>query len=78
MATYRGVELSEILRLHQEWLDSGGLSGVRADLHGADLAGADLEGANLAKAHLEGVHLEDANLTGAVLIWPRRGLPART
>ncbi len=51
------MALDEFLRLHQEWLESGGVAGVRADLREADLSGAELDGANLAKARLQGALL---------------------
>jgi uncharacterized protein YjbI with pentapeptide repeats len=73
-------ELSEIIRQHSRWLESGNKAGKRADLSGAqldgarlantDLSGAILRGASLVKADLSAgkfIHADfsDANLTGA-------------
>jgi uncharacterized protein YjbI with pentapeptide repeats len=66
-------ELAEILDQHREWAESGGESGRRADLCGAnledaDLTGANLQGAFLHKANLRGADLSMANLQGASLV----------
>ena len=45
MRTYTQEELTEILELHQKWLNDKG--GIRANLSNNDLYGADLYGANL-------------------------------
>ena len=75
-------ELAEVLREHEEWLDSNGEKGkraylsdtdlswanlFRANLSGADLSKADLSGANLFKADLSGANLSGANLFRAYL-----------
>ena len=56
-------QLEETLRLHRLWYDED-LSGVRANLTGADLRGMDLAHAWLAYADLT-----DADLTGANLAY---------
>ena len=67
MRTFSNEKLSEILKNHNTWLKSGGESGSRADLHGADLYGADLRYANLSGADLSDANLRYANLYGANL-----------
>ena len=46
------LELAEILDQHKMWVESGGESGVKADLTGINLARADLTGVNFQGAHL--------------------------
>src|SRR5437762_1653675 len=41
------LDLAEILDQHKIWVESGGESGVKADLCGVNLAKADLTGVNL-------------------------------
>src|SRR6266481_3899215 len=53
------LDLAEILDQHKIWVESGGESGVKADLCGV----------NLAKADLTGVNLQGANLYGAEGLW---------
>ena len=65
-------ELKEILDQHKLWLETNGVQGERADLHGANLHGANLYdanlgGANLVNANLNGANLVNANLNGANL-----------
>lgn len=65
-------ELDRILRLHEEWVASGGTDGERADLSNTDLSGECLTGmilneANLSDANLVGADLRTTNLRGAVL-----------
>ncbi len=67
------IELAEILDQHKIWVESGGESGVKADLCGVNLAKADLTGVNLQGAHLHrmnlaGADLSMANLRGASLV----------
>jgi len=67
------IELAEILDQHKIWAESGGESGVKADLCGINLAKADLTGVNLQGAHLirmnlAGADLSMANLRGASLV----------
>ncbi|HEV1995054.1 MAG TPA: pentapeptide repeat-containing protein [Candidatus Acidoferrum sp.] len=67
------LDLAEILDQHKMWVESGGESGVKADLCGVNLAKADLTGVNLQGAHLhrmnlEGADLSMANLRGASLV----------
>src|SRR6266852_4212651 len=67
------IELAEILDQHKIWVESGGESGIKADLCGVNLAKADLTGVNLQGAHLhrmnlEGADLSMANLRGASLV----------
>ena len=67
------LELAAILDQHKIWAESGGESGAKADLCGADLSNADLTGANLQgaflqKAKLRGADLSMANLRGASLV----------
>jgi hypothetical protein len=70
--THSLSDLAEILRKHQEWINSGYKSGTPADLKGADLTGAELGRANLTYANLTHAklirsNLSDADLTGANL-----------
>jgi len=67
------LELAEILDQHKQWVESGGESGLKADLCGVNLAKADLTGVNLQGAHLHrtnfaGADLSMANLRGASLV----------
>ena len=67
------LDLAEILDQHRAWVESGGQSGAKADLCGADLANADLMGLNLQgaflhKISLRGADLSLANLRGASLV----------
>ena len=67
------LDLAEILDQHKIWAESGGESGVKADLCGVNLAKADLTGVNLQGAHLHrmnlaGADLSMANLRGASLV----------
>ncbi len=67
------LDLAEILDQHKQWVESGGESGVKADLCGvnlahADLTGLNLEGAFLQRAILTGADLSMANLRGASLV----------
>ena len=67
------LELAQLLDEHKLWVESGGDSGVKADLSGVNLAGADLtgvnlQGATLTKANLTGADLSMANLRGANLV----------
>ena len=83
-------DLEEILGKHNEWLRSGGKSGVRAnlnrailsyaelfytDLSGADLSGADLSGADLNSADPSGADLGDSAYVDRALFEPK-SLPA--
>src|SRR5712692_10650919 len=67
------LDLAEILDQHKIWVESGGESGLKADLCGVNLAKADLTGVNLQGAHLHrmnlaGADLSMANLRGASLV----------
>jgi uncharacterized protein YjbI with pentapeptide repeats len=67
------LDLAEILDQHKMWVESGGESGVKADLCGvnlahSDLTGVNLEGAFLQRATLTGADLSMANLRGASLV----------
>jgi uncharacterized protein YjbI with pentapeptide repeats len=67
------LDLAEVLDLHRTWVETGGESGARADLSGANLAKADLTGVNLQGAsmhrtNLSGADLSMANLRGASLV----------
>src|SRR6266436_4408546 len=67
------IDLAEILDQHKQWVESGGGSGVKADLCGVNLAKADLTGVNLQGAHLHrtnlaGADLSMANLRGVSLV----------
>src|ERR1700730_16890851 len=67
------IELAQILDEHKMWVESGGETGAKADLTGANLAGADLTGVNLqdailTKANLSGADLSMANLRGTNLV----------
>ncbi len=57
-------DLKEILREHQQWVESKGKSGTPANLNHADLTDALLPEANLSGANLRG-----ANLSGAALLF---------
>src|SRR6266849_980046 len=61
------IELAEILDQHKIWVESGGESGIKADLCGVNLAKADLTGVNLQGAHLHRMNLAGADLTMANL-----------
>src|SRR3981081_324281 len=67
------LDLAEVLDQHKIWVESGGESGVKADLCGVNLAKADLTGVNLQGAHLHrtnlaGADLSMANLRGVSLV----------
>src|SRR5215470_9651733 len=67
------IDLAEILDQHKQWVESGGETGVKADLCGINLTKADLTGVNLQAAHLHrvnmaGADLSMANLRGASLV----------
>src|SRR5258708_20273033 len=67
------IDLAEILDQHKIWVESGGESGVKADLCGvnlsrSDLTGVNLEGAFIQRANLIGADLSMANLRGASLV----------
>jgi uncharacterized protein YjbI with pentapeptide repeats len=67
------LELAEILDQHKIWVETGGESGAKADLSGAnlshaDLTGVNLEGALLQRANLSAADLSMANLRGASLV----------
>src|SRR6266481_65148 len=67
------LDLAEILDQHKIWVESGGESGVKADLCGvnlekADLTGVNLQGAHLHRMNLAGADLSMANLRGASLV----------
>jgi uncharacterized protein YjbI with pentapeptide repeats len=67
------IDLAETLDQHKIWVESGGESGVKADLCGvnlshSDLTGVNLEGAFLQRASLIGADLSMANLRGASLV----------
>ena len=56
-------DLRECIENHGSWLDSGGETGVRADLSGKNLEGADLVDARLRDALLHKTNLKGADLT---------------
>ena len=65
-------DLAKILQAHEEWVDSRGAKGKKADLCEANLRGANLEkaflnGANLQEASLFQANLQQAFLRGANL-----------
>src|SRR3989441_8132075 len=67
------IDVAEVLDQHKIWVESGGESGIKADLCGVNLAKADLTGVNLQGAHLHrtnlaGADLSMANLRGASLV----------
>ncbi|HKV25795.1 MAG TPA: pentapeptide repeat-containing protein [Candidatus Acidoferrum sp.] len=67
------IDLAEILDQHKQWVESGGETGIKADLCGvnlshSDLTGVNLEGAFLQRACLTGADLAMANLRGASLV----------
>lgn len=67
------IDLAEILDQHKQWVESGGETGVKADLTGvnlskADLTGVNLQGAHLHRVNLSGADLSMANLRGASLV----------
>jgi uncharacterized protein YjbI with pentapeptide repeats len=69
--------IKDVLARHQEWLDSNGESGEKADLssgilhqadlHKANLERADMKGARLSVSDLMGTNLKDADLSHADL-----------
>ncbi len=59
------IDLAEILDQHKQWVESGGETGVKADLSGVNLAKADLTGVNLQGAHLYRINLAGADLSMA-------------
>ena len=61
-------KLLEILEKHEQWINSFGKLGERADLRYADLRYADLRKTDLIRAVLIGANLTGANLIGANLI----------
>src|SRR2546428_12075035 len=63
--THTRAELDEIVRKHDQWIESWEKSGSRADLHGADLYGPDLNGTNLSDANLRGASFSGADLSRA-------------
>src|SRR5260370_16028559 len=64
------LDLAEILDQHKIWVESGGESGVKADLCGVNLAKSDLTGVNLQGAHLHRMNLAGADLSIANLRGP--------
>src|SRR6202171_6296686 len=67
------LDLAEVLDQHKIWVESGGESGIKADLCGvnlahADLTGVNLQGAVLNKANFRGADLSLSNLRGASLV----------
>src|SRR5260370_25673966 len=59
------LDLAEILDQHKIWVESGGESGVKADLCGVNLAKSDLTGVNLQGAHLHRMNLASSDLSMA-------------
>ena len=69
------MQMDELLKDHQKWLESEGREGKRADLrnailqeadlHDLNLQGADMQNARLSVADLMGANLRLANLRGA-------------
>src|SRR3984893_12180889 len=64
---------ANLLDQHKIWVESGGESGVKADLCGvnlshSDLTGVNLQGAFLNKANFRGADLSLGNLRGASLV----------
>ena len=62
------ADLSGIVQAHEDWLDSKGRAGERADLEEgrllqANLSGTRLRGANARRARMVGANLEAADLT---------------
>ena len=66
MKKYTVQEITEILKLHSEWLNDQN-KGKRADLSSADLHWANLSSANLRSANLSWANLRSANLSSANL-----------
>lgn len=60
------VELDEIVRAHQTWINSNGQQGSRANLSHRDLTNLDIEGVNLCGADFDGAALAGANLSKSV------------
>lgn len=70
---FGNLEFEDVLEQHRRWIESGGRSGTRADLAGAnfedaDMIGAELAGANLFRANFRGADLLMANFRGACLV----------
>lgn len=55
-------KLNEILKDHEEWIETNGRMGKRADLHELDFSWADLHGLDLSWADLHGAYLCEADL----------------
>ena len=62
----RRADLEQVLRLHEEWVDSRGAAGRLADLSRANLFEADLRDKDLSRANLKDVNLIGARLEGAI------------
>lgn len=60
------AELNRTIKDHQQWIDSDGQRGSRADLNHRILANFDLEGVNLCGADLEGSVFAGADLRNAI------------
>ena len=58
-------EIQQILDDHQQWLQTEGKEGQKADLSKADLQRLDLSGVNLEKANLQEANLPEAGLWAA-------------
>lgn len=58
-------QLVFMLAEHQQWLDSEGKEGKRANFRSLDLHGLDLSGTNLVECSFRGANLSGANLVGA-------------
>src|SRR6266571_4859068 len=63
------IDLAEILDQHKQWVESGGESGVKADLCGVNLVRTNLQNANLLGTELRGANLMGANAYGAEGLW---------
>ena len=62
------AQIREIVELHRQWIESGGIKGKKAELQGANLNRAELQGArlrraNLSEATLSGARLQEADLS---------------
>lgn len=64
----KNSELSDIIRQHAQWLNSGKKSGKRADLSGAKLDGASLSNIDLSGAIMRGVSLVNADLSASKFV----------
>lgn len=67
MSRAQPAQLESVLEKHQQWLDSKGQQGRRADLSKANLEGASFKGANLNNAFFQEANIKGVDFQGADL-----------